>query len=348
MPPPLPLLITGVAGVAGYNALAYFQHRYPGQVIGLRQHDARGLVGPDIEACDAEDAAGLSALFRRRRFQGVLNAAGNCALRACEAAPEIAWRINRDGVANLLRCIRSSGARLVHLSIDLVYSGRAGRPLTEDDPPDPVTQYGKSMVAAEELVLTQAPGASVLRISLPMGISFNGHAGAIDWIAARFRKGRPATLYHDEIRTPTYTDCLNRVCEEVLARDDLAGLFHAGGPRPLSLYQIAQVVNRLGGYDPDDLLGCHRVEGGPFPPRAGCVALDSGRLAKALGRAPFAPWPLRDAWAPSCRGWHYQRDGGEATGEATLRDVLYCNPAATTPRVWDAPDFPLPPGATHV
>ena len=37
--PALPLLITGVAGVAGYNALDYFQAKYPGQVIGIRQED---------------------------------------------------------------------------------------------------------------------------------------------------------------------------------------------------------------------------------------------------------------------------------------------------------------------
>ena len=56
--------------------------------------------------------------------------------------------------------------------------------------------------------------AAILRISLPMGVSFNGHAGAIDWIQSRFKKGKPATLYYDEIRTPTYTDCLNPLLAE--------------------------------------------------------------------------------------------------------------------------------------
>ena len=55
-----------------------------------------------------------------------------------------------------------------------------------------------------------------------MGVSFNGHAGAIDWIQSRFKKGKPATLYFDEIRTPAYTDCLNRLYERVLA-NELAG-----------------------------------------------------------------------------------------------------------------------------
>ncbi len=51
------------------------------------------------------------------------------------------------------------------------------------------------MVAAEELIQATDPRACILRISLPMGISFNGHAGAIDWIQSRFKKGKPATLY---------------------------------------------------------------------------------------------------------------------------------------------------------
>ena len=37
--PPLPLLISGVAGVPGHHALRYFQAKYPGRVFGIRQED---------------------------------------------------------------------------------------------------------------------------------------------------------------------------------------------------------------------------------------------------------------------------------------------------------------------
>jgi len=53
--PPLPLLFTGIAGVAGYNALHYFQRRYPGQVIGIRPRRTWQLTGDGIIALDAED-----------------------------------------------------------------------------------------------------------------------------------------------------------------------------------------------------------------------------------------------------------------------------------------------------
>ncbi|HEX5443177.1 MAG TPA: sugar nucleotide-binding protein [Pirellulales bacterium] len=320
-----PLLLTGIAGVAGYNALAYFQARYPGQVVGIRQRDNFRLAGEGVVACDAEDADGLKRLFDEYQFRSVLNCAGNCALRACELDPPLAWRINLDGVRNLLDVIGDADVRLVHLSVDLVFAGKAGGGYREDDITDPVTVYGKTMVAAEELLLREAPRACLLRISLPMGASFNGHAGAIDWIQSRFKKSRPATLYFDEVRTPTYTDCLSELCETVLS-GRLAGLFHAGGPRPLSLYQIAQVINRLGGYPPDLLMGCPRAAAGPIPPRAGNVAMDSGKLAAALGYEPLDTWPYDDSLTPAHSDWHRERPPGWPGSPSFLAEVLYRNP----------------------
>src|SRR5262249_9728573 len=151
---------------------------------------------------------------------------------------------------------------------DLVFSGKGAGNYRETDPVDPVTIYGRTMAEGESLLRAADPSAALLRISLPMGPSFNRHAGAIDWIQSRFRHGRPATLYFDEVRSCSYTDALNRVFERFLAGAE-DGLFHLGGPRPLSLYQIAQIVNRVGGYDPELLKGCPRAAAGPVPPRAG-------------------------------------------------------------------------------
>ncbi len=226
----------------------------------------------------------------------------------------------------------------MHLSIDLVYSGdkkgdaalfnkRAASPFLgylETDPTDPVTVYGKTMVSAEQLISDWMPAACMLRISLPMGVSFNGHAGAIDWIQSRFKKGRPATLYFDEIRTPAYTDCLNQLYERVLT-NDLHGLYHAGGPQALSLYQIAQVINRVGGYDPELLMGCPRIEAGPIPPRAGNVTMNSRALAEALGEETLDAWPYDPSLTPTHGRWHYERNGQPGSRELLAR-VLYRNP----------------------
>jgi dTDP-4-dehydrorhamnose reductase len=360
--PPLPLLVTGVAGVVGYNAFHYFRHRYGRQVIGIRRTDNWPLRGEGIVACDGDDREMLARLFEKHQFAAVLNCEGTCKLKSCELAPKMAERVNIDSVTTMLDVIGGTSTRLVHLSIDLVYSGTRGGGHVEEDETDPVTVYGKTMAEAERIILAdgrygkdeqkQAKGAkcnfrrpehdstvaassllpllpsvqtsaAILRISLPMGISFNGHAGAIDWIQSRFKKGKPATLYYDEVRTPTYTDCLNPLLAAVLARHDITGLFHAGGPRRLTLYQIAQIVNRVGGYDPHLLHGCMRIEAGPIPPRAGDVTMDSTKLASALGYDPFDPWPLDEEHVPTHREWHFE---GPRGSPELLKRVLYHNP----------------------
>lgn len=322
--PPLPLLITGAAGVAGYNALEYFRTRYPGQVVGIRQRDNWPLVGDGIVACNAEDPAELSRLFDEHQFQSVLNCAGNCALKSCELDPAMARRVNVEGVDNLLSVIQGTHTRLAHLSIDLVFSGKSQGGYTEDHTPDPVTVYGQTMVEGERRVREAMHTACILRISLPMGVSFNGHAGAIDWIQSRFKKNKPATLYFDEIRTPAYTDCLNELFELVLA-SDVAGVFHAGGPQRLSLFEIAQVINRVGGYDPDLLMGCPRFDAGPIPPRAGNVSMLSDRLTDVLGESMLDPWPSDSSLVPTDRHWHYVRPPHESGSAKWLAEVLHRN-----------------------
>lgn len=324
----LPLLVTGIAGVAGYNAFAYFRAKYPGQVIGTRRRDLWRMSDDGIVACDAEDRDELARLFDEYEFRTVINTVGNCRLKHCELDPSVAERVNVTAVEHLLDVIQGRDVRLVHLSVDLVFSGNGGAAGTdgylESAATDPVTVYGRTMVQGEELTRAGAPDAAILRISLPMGESYNGHAGAIDWIQSRFAAGKPATLFVDELRTPTYADCLSQVIEHA-AIAALAGTFHAGGPRPLSLFQIAQIVNRVGGYDPQLLNGVPRSAAGPMPPRAGDVRMNSQALTDALGFAPFDPWPLDEAIVPRHERWHFERPAGERGSPKVLREKLYRN-----------------------
>lgn len=324
MSPSLPLLVTGIAGVPGYNAFHYFRSRFGDQVIGTRQSSMWPLSGDGIVACDVEDASAVDQLWDKYRFASVLNCGGSCRLKSCELDPQMAHRLNVVGAENMVRAAARHQAQVIHLSIDLVFAGRDQGQYVESDETDPVTVYGSKMVEAESVILRHCPEACILRISLPMGISFNGHAGAIDWIASRFKQNKPATLYFDEIRTPQYTDCMNRLFERLLS-EPIKGLYHAGGVRELSLYQIAQIVNVVGGYDPHLLKGCPRIEAGPMPPRAGNVTVDSTKLRAAMGANVFDPWPHCESLVPTNPQWHLQNDRFEGSTER-VHELLYRNP----------------------
>src|SRR5579871_2572209 len=116
----LPLLITGVSGVAGFNALHWFSARHPGRVVGVRPPATWRLTGPGVVAVDTEDRAALERLFREHDFQAVLNTTGNCALKSCELDPAMSRRTNVVSAANVAAVARRFRCRLVHLSSDLV------------------------------------------------------------------------------------------------------------------------------------------------------------------------------------------------------------------------------------
>jgi dTDP-4-dehydrorhamnose reductase len=270
-----PILVLGMPGVPGFNAFYYIRDLFPGLTFGAAPPNVPELsvpgspFGPGLLAADPEDPGQLAALFDRHPFKTVIDASGWCALKSCEFDPALARRLNVDIGRNAMEECRRRGARLIRLSTDLVFDGnpylRDGTlglgGYTENSPVSPVTVYGKMMAESERLIAEGYPEAAILRIALPMGPSLNGHAGAIDWIESRFRKGRPATLYFDEVRSNLYVQDLNRVLAFFCGNEE-RGLWHVGGPRPLSLFQIAQVINRLGNYPSDLLMGpCRRGPG---------------------------------------------------------------------------------------
>jgi dTDP-4-dehydrorhamnose reductase len=155
------------------------------------------------------------------------------------------------------------GARLLHLSTDLVFDGEHGAPYPEEAEPRPVSAYGRAKLEAEELVARYAD-TLVVRTSL-----LYGRPGPQEALAAR----AGATFYVDEIRCPTRVEDLAAVLLE-LAALDVRGVLHVAGPDAVSRLELAIA---LGARDP---------QGAPAPPgRARDVRLDCSR-ASALLSAP--------------------------------------------------------------
>jgi dTDP-4-dehydrorhamnose reductase len=174
---------------------------------------------------------------------------------------EDAWSINAEGSAIVAAAVR--GARLVHLSSDIVFDGTRGR-YREDDPVSPMHAYGRSKAEAERLVAELHPEAAIVRTSLIYG---GAEAGPQERLAREARR-----FFVDEIRSPVQVEDLARALLE-LTELDYSGPLHAGGADDISRYDFAMLL----GADPQ------RVErANTTPDRAPNVSLDSARAAALL------------------------------------------------------------------
>ena len=179
------------------------------------------------------------------------------------------------------------GARLVHMSTDVVFSGTLGRPLTEDDEPDPVTDYGRAKLVAEREVAARCPGAAIVRTSLIVG-----ERDTPPGPQERLALDPSITFFTDELRNPVAVTDLARALLEIAA-SDFAGVLHVAGADELNRLELARLIAAARGGDPGALRG--DVLAGKGLNRPADCRLDSSRCRELLG---WAPRGLREVLAP--------------------------------------------------
>src|SRR5262249_31040796 len=208
---------------------------------------------------EIRDAPAVAALLTRIRPEAVIHTA------YLQDGPG-AWEVTVDGAENVAHAAASVGARLVHLSTDVVFDGRKGGPYVEQDAPCPVTAYGRAKAEAERRVAAAHPLALLVRTSLIIGGP--GHSPSKH---ERTAHDAAATFYDDEIRSPVQVADLASALLE-LVEADLAGVLHVAGADAVSRADLAELVTG------------RPVRRSPAPPaRPLDCSLDSSR-ARALLR----------------------------------------------------------------
>jgi dTDP-4-dehydrorhamnose reductase len=223
------MLVTGATGYLG-RALVPMATAAGWDVVGAGSADA-----------DIRDRRAVDALVTRAAPDVIVHTA----YRRDDPA---ARAVTVDGTAHVANAALTAGARLVHLSSDVVFDGLAGRPYREADPPTPISDYGRAKATAEHLVRTMAPHGLVVRTSLIYGGPDGPTSGHED--AAH---DPAATFYEDEVRCPVQVHDLAAALVE-LAGSDAGGILHVAGPEAVSRQQFAELITG------------HPVRHAPAPP----------------------------------------------------------------------------------
>jgi dTDP-4-dehydrorhamnose reductase len=255
------LLVTGGTGYLGSELL----RRAPG--IGT-WHTREPPAGGDWLRLDVRDSAAVRRALEPLRPAAVIHTA----YRQDDRATTL------DGAAAVARAAAASGARLVHVSSDVIFDGTKPGPYTEEDPPSPITDYGRAKAEAERAVRAAHPDALIVRTSLIYG----GHEPSRhERTACEAAQGRGGmTFFEDELRSPVLVGELASALLELAGRRD-GGILNVAGPDTVSRYEFAFLLAQAHGLSGEGILRSRLAGSGLVRP-ANC-ALDSSR-ARALLR----------------------------------------------------------------
>ncbi|MFG2127293.1 dTDP-4-dehydrorhamnose reductase [Streptomyces sp. NPDC048751] len=271
-------LVTGAGGMLGRDTVDELTRR-GADVVGL---DRRAL---DIARVDFVERA-----FTVHRPDLVVNCAAYTAVDDAETDEARALRVNGEGPRILARACSATGARLIHVSSDYVFSGEARTtPYPEDHPPDPRTAYGRTKLAGEIAVRAELPDASaVVRTAWLYGA--HGSNFVRTMLALEARRDTVAVV-DDQRGQPTWSaDVAARVADlGPRVGPDTHGVFHATSSGEATWYDLAREVFRGVGADPDRV---RPTDSAAFPrpaPRPAYSVLAHGRWQEA-GLPPPRDW----------------------------------------------------------
>jgi len=164
-------------------------------------------------------------------------------------------QVNIKGSRNVAEAAVAVGARLVHVSTDVVHDGRHA-PYADDAPPSPLNAYGRSKAAAEAVVAEIDPQAAIVRTSLIYGLAEmdRGTAGFVE----RLKKGEPLVLFNDVIRQPVWVENLAEALLE-LTQLEFGGLLNVVGRQAMTREEFGRRMLGWWQVDAGDLLSSGRA-----------------------------------------------------------------------------------------
>ena len=237
------ILLTGSSGLLGH-AYAQAAVRRGHTVTALYNQNrpiADGLARTiQLDASEPEE---LTKIAIELWPDAIVNCAAISNATSVESDAMRAEKINVALPRLLAQLSTHLGARLLHVSTDMVFDGQSEQPYRSTDMPAPTNLYGQTKLMAEREVLEHNPeDPVVLRIPILMGNSPGGRRSLHEKLIAAIQAGKKPKLFCDEMRQPCSASNVAEVLLELTERRDLHGLFHWAGSETLSRFEIGQRI----------------------------------------------------------------------------------------------------------
>jgi dTDP-4-dehydrorhamnose reductase len=238
------VLLTGAGGQLGLELAG---------ILPDRGHD---LVALDRKGLDVADAGAVDRAIDEHSPEIVVNAAAYTNVDGCEEEPGLAYTVNALGPRNLAQACGRRGCELLHVSTNYVFDGRGERPYETFDPPNPISAYGRTKLAGEELVMRLTKRWYVVRSA---GVYGRGQ----NFVRTMLRVAGERDMLKvkdDEFISPTYARDLAEGIAGIV-EEGAYGLYHLTNAGSCSWYEFTREIFRLAGVE----TGVVPIPGSEYP-----------------------------------------------------------------------------------
>lgn len=272
------VLITGANGLLGQQLLKAFRDGYEVHALGLQPQPRLPEGNFLYHQGDIAERPFLRSLVQEIVPKFIINAAAFTDVDGSETQREACWRVNVTGVENLVYAAQKVQARLVHVSTDYVFDGKAG-PYREEDRPNPLGFYARSKLAGENTLRNSNADYAIARTMVLYGTGYEIRPNFVTWLIKQLRQNKPVRIVDDQFGNPTLASELATALR-VLAESGRPGVYHLSGSEVIDRYHFAVKIAEVFNLDADLIQAVKTSEfkqAAPRPLRSGFV------ITKATG-----------------------------------------------------------------
>lgn len=193
----------------------------------------------DHNELDISNENEIKSFFElNNKFDIIINCAAYNEVDKGEEESAMAIKINTYGALELAKCAKEINAIYVTYSTDFVFDGKKREPYTEEDIPNPLSEYGKSKANGEKLVLENYEKSYVIRTSWLFGIGGNNfNKQVINWSKTK----DILKIADDLVSVPTYAKDLAYFSWKLIQTGRF-GLYHITNSGLASKYEQAKYI----------------------------------------------------------------------------------------------------------
>jgi dTDP-4-dehydrorhamnose reductase len=237
------VLLTGSNGLLGQKLINLYLRDKTIALIATARGENRYPVknGYTYVSMDVTNASNVQDIITLHKPDTIIHTAAMTNVDACETDQEGAEKLNVDAVEYLVDAANAVEAHFIHLSTDFIFDGEDG-PYTEEAEPEPLSYYGETKLAAENMVRNQCDKWSIARTILVYGIVQDmSRSNIVLWAKSALEKGQPINVVNDQVRSPTLAEDLAIGCK-LIEQKEVEGVFNLSGKDQMSIVEIVERV----------------------------------------------------------------------------------------------------------
>jgi len=245
--------VTGALGLLGQKLLEILSSSHEILALDLQTESLIHFPHLIYQQVDISNKNELKSAIGGLSFlpEVIINTAAYTDVDGCETNQGKAWKVNVEGVRNLVEICKetnrqdASHIKLVHLSTDYIFDGKKG-PYSEDDIPNPLSYYGKTKLESEKLINENLDDFIIVRSNVLYGCGKNVKPNFVLWMINELKENKEINVVNDQYNNPTLADNLAQAVVELVS-NKFSGVINIAGSEYLSRYDFAlKIAEKFG------------------------------------------------------------------------------------------------------